>query len=106
MTCGLIVIGRFACTGKTTIAKRLATELSVPKLSSDILGRTIKQYMETNDSAVDAYWIAYEVLFCLCEEFVQPRVSTILETSYVKDFVCYNYRPTSCRAPRQSGGQM
>jgi predicted kinase len=85
MSPALIIIGGFAGTGKTAISKRLSAELLIPRLGSDTLGRTIKQSMRT-DSQVNAYWIAYEVLFRLCAEFIQAGVSTVLDLTMGWEF--------------------
>lgn len=75
----LIVIGGFAGTGKTAVSRRLSAELGIPRLDSDTLGCKIGNSAGIKNGAVDAYWIAYDVLFCLCEEFVQSGVSVILD---------------------------
>ena len=75
----LIVVGGFAGAGKTTISKRLSSNLGIPRLGSDTIGRTISACEGINTEAIDAYWIAYEVLFRLCEEFLESGVSTILD---------------------------
>lgn len=75
----LVVIGGFAGTGKTAISRRLSVELGIPRLGSDTIGRTIKSCAGIKNTEVDAYWIAHEVLFRLCEEFIQSGVSTILD---------------------------
>jgi len=82
----LIIVGGFAGTGKTAISKRLSAELGIPRLGSDTLGRTIKNSIEIQNGKVDAYWIAYEVLFRLCEEFIQSGVSTILDLTMGWEF--------------------
>ncbi len=46
---------------------------------ADTLGRTIKNSAGIKAGDVNAYWIAYDLLFCLCEEFVQVGVSVILD---------------------------
>lgn len=38
----LIAIGGFAGTGKSTMSRRLSRELSIPRLGSDAIGRTVK----------------------------------------------------------------
>lgn len=78
----LIVLGGFPGTGKTTHSRRLASEFRIPRLGSDSIGRTIRasQGIEQS-SAIDAYWVAYDVLFCLCEEFLGMGVSTVLDLS-------------------------
>lgn len=75
----LTVIGGFAGTGKTTVSRRLSRDLSIPRLGSDTIGRTIKGSAGIKGGEVDAFWIAYELLFRLCEEFVQSGVSVVLD---------------------------
>ena len=82
----LIIIGGFSGTGKTAISRRLSAELGIPRLGSDTLGRTIRTSIGTHSSRVNAYWIAYEVLFRLCEEFIQAGVSTILDLTMGWEF--------------------
>jgi predicted kinase len=73
----LIVIGGFAGTGKSAISRRLSAELHIPRLGSDTIGRTIKRSEGFKDG--DAYWIAYDVLFALCEAFVRSGTSVVLD---------------------------
>ena len=82
----LIVVGGFAGTGKTAVSRRLSAELSIPRLGSDTLGRTIKNSVGIKNGEVDAYWIAHEVLFRLCEEFIQSGVSAILDLTLGWEF--------------------
>ena len=82
----LIVIGGFAGTGKTAVSRRLSAELNIPRLGSDTLGRTIKRSVGIKNGEVDAYWIAYEVLFRFCEEFIQSGVSVILDLTMGWEF--------------------
>ena len=77
----LMVLGGFAGAGKTTLARRLSSELGIPALSSDTIGQSIKMSQGVEGNAVNAYWIAYDVLFTLCEEFVRSRISVILDLS-------------------------
>ena len=79
MSPALIIIGGFPGTGKTAVSRRLSTEFSLPRLGSDTLGRTIKRSISAKHTDVNAYWIAYEVLFRLCEEFIQSGVSVVLD---------------------------
>jgi predicted kinase len=75
----LIVIGGFAGTGKSTLSRRLAAELRMPRLGSDSIGRTIRASKALDGHDVNAYWIAYELLFHLADGFLQAGVSTILD---------------------------
>ena len=82
----LIVIGGFAGSGKTTVSRRLAADLRIPRLGSDTIGRTIKDSEGIKGGEVQATWVAYEVLFRLCEEFVQSAVSVILDINMGWEF--------------------
>lgn len=73
----LVIIGGFAGTGKSAISRRLSAELHIPRLGSDTIGRTIKRSEGFKDG--NAYWIAYDVLFALCEAFVQSGTPVILD---------------------------
>ena len=82
----LIIIGGFAGTGKSAVSRRLSAELSIARLGSDTLGRTIKGSIGLNNADVDACWIAYDVLFRLCEDFIQSGISTILDLTMGWEF--------------------
>jgi predicted kinase len=82
----LIVIGGFAGTGKTAVSRRLSAELRIPRLGSDALGRIIRDSAGVKRGEVDAYWIAYELLFHLCEEFVESGVSAVLDLTMGWEF--------------------
>jgi predicted kinase len=75
----LIVIGGFAGTGKSAMSHRLSRNLAIPRLGSDTIGRTVKGWAELRDLDVNAHSVAYQVLFRLCEEFIQSGVSVVLE---------------------------
>jgi predicted kinase len=75
----LIMLGGFAGTGKTVLSRRLSCELSIPRLGSDTIGRTIRTSQGISEGGADAYWMAYDVLFALCEEFLRSGVSTIID---------------------------
>jgi predicted kinase len=82
----LIIIGGFAGTGKTAITKRLSAELRWPRLGSDTIGRTIKSSEGMPSHEGNAYWIAYDLLFRLCAEFLQAGISTILDLTMGWEF--------------------
>lgn len=75
----MIVLGGFPGAGKTTLAKRLSAAWRIPRLSSDTLGQIIAASHPLKQTSVDAYWIAYDVVFGLCAEFLHAGVSTILD---------------------------
>jgi predicted kinase len=82
----LSVVGGFAGTGKTAVSRRLSAELHIPRLASDTIGHTIRSSAGIKNGQIDAYWIAYEVLFHLCAEFVQSGVSVILDLTMGWEF--------------------
>ena len=82
----LIAIGGFPGAGKTTICARLSRELNLPCLSSDTIGRAITESKGIEDSGIDAYRVAYDVLFRLCEEFIRTSASVILDLTLGWDF--------------------
>ena len=96
----LIIIGGFAGTGKTAVSRRLSAELDIPRLGSDTLGRTIKSSVSIKKGEVDAYWIAYDVLFRLCEEFIRSGVSVILDLTMGWEFQWQHVESTTGRHPQ------
>jgi predicted kinase len=75
----LIVLGGYPGSGKTSLACRLAAEFHYPRLSSDLIGRTIVQSHGLQSPLSNPTWIAYDVVFDLCAEFLQAGVPTILD---------------------------
>jgi predicted kinase len=82
----LIVVGGFAGTGKSTISRRLSGEFHIPRLGSDTLGRTLKDSLGSQRDEIDAYRLAYDLLFRLGEEFIQSGVSVILDLTMGWEF--------------------
>ena len=82
----LIAIGGFPGAGKTTICRRLSRAFNLPCLSSDTIGRTIDGSRGIKDGEVDTYRIAYDVLFRLCEEFVESGASVVMDMSLGWEF--------------------
>jgi predicted kinase len=81
-----IAIGGPPGAGKSTLAARLSSELGIPRLSSDTIGRIIERSEGIRGGAVEAYWIAYDVLFGLCDEFVREGGAAILDINLGWDF--------------------
>jgi predicted kinase len=77
----LIVLAGFAGAGKTTLSRRLAAELGIPRLGSDDLIRIVGRSRPLADRAGDAGWIAYDVFFDLAEDFVRTGLSVILDNN-------------------------
>ena len=82
----LIAIGGFPGAGKTTICRRLSSELNLPCLSSDTIGRTIEDSSGIKSGRIDAYRVAYDVLFRLCEDFIRASATVILDLTLGWDF--------------------
>lgn len=79
----LIALGGPPGAGKTTLARRLSSELAIPRLGSDDIGRLIEQSGGLGPGAANAnaFRIGYDVLFGLCEEFLRSGVSTLVDTN-------------------------
>lgn len=77
----LIAIGGFPGTGKSCISRRLANELSLPRLDSDTIGRTIRRSLGDRFSSDDAFRAGYDVLFELSREFLTGNCSVIVDLS-------------------------
>jgi predicted kinase len=82
----LIVVGGFAGTGKSSISRRLSGEFRIPRLGSDTLGRTLRNSLGSQRGKVDAYRLAYDLLFRLGEEFIQSGASVILDLTMGWEF--------------------
>jgi predicted kinase len=75
----LIVVGGYPGSGKTSVARQLAADLHLPRLSSDAIGDTIRTSQAIAGNSVNAMWLAYDIVFDLCAAFIQSGVSTILD---------------------------
>ncbi|MDE2888884.1 MAG: AAA family ATPase [Gemmatimonadota bacterium] len=82
----LIAIGGFPGAGKTTICRRLCNEFNLPCLSSDSIGRTIERSQGIGEGRIESYRVAYDVLFRLCEDFIQSSVTVVLDLTLGWDF--------------------
>lgn len=82
----LIAIGGFPGAGKTTICRRFCNEFNLPCLSSDTIGRTIEGSQGIREGQIEAYRVAYDVLFRLCDEFVRSSASVVLDLTLGWDF--------------------
>ncbi len=81
----IIAVGGFPGSGKTTVADKLATELGLPLLGSDLVGTTIKDVLDEHHpdpiASSVAFRAGYEVLFALAEETVSHRCSVVIDAS-------------------------
>lgn len=83
----LVVVGGAPGSGKSTITKRLARELQIPRLGSDMLGRSIAGAKAKKNVAIDeTYWLAYELLFHLCSDFLATGLSVIVDITLGWEF--------------------
>ena len=96
----LVIVGGFAGTGKTAVSRRLSTDLSIPRLGSDTIGRTIRNSEGLANCKADAYWIGYDVMFRLCEEFVRAEVAVVLDVTMGWDFQWRAVDGIICRNPQ------
>src|SRR5579871_5992888 len=77
----LIILGGFAGAGKTTLSRRLSTELGIPRLGTDDLIRIVGLSRPLADRTRDAGWVAMDVFFGLAENFLQTGLSVILDSN-------------------------
>ena len=75
----LIAIGGPPGSGKTTLSRRLAAAWHLPWLAADHLGPVIATSPALADSTVNAYWLAYDVLFALADELLGLGLSAVLD---------------------------
>lgn len=76
---GLIVIGGFPGTGKSTVAERLAKQLRAARLSSDVLGGSIRGTLDRVVASSDAFRAGYDLLFRLCDEFLGDGCAVLVD---------------------------
>ncbi len=74
----LIVIGGFAGSGKTTIAKRLSTEMRCPLFSSDDFIHALKSAATQNVAAAS---IAMDILWMTVDAQLKNNVSVIVDAN-------------------------
>lgn len=61
----LIAVGGFPGSGKSTISRRLAADLRIPRLASDEIGESIKASASAQNPNIEATRIGYNLLFRL-----------------------------------------
>lgn len=82
----VIAVGGPPGAGKTALTARLSAEFGIPRLGSDAIGQIIKGSEGAKCASFDAYWIAYDVVFGLCAEFLSNGVSAILDLNLGWEF--------------------
>jgi predicted kinase len=82
----LIAVGGFPGAGKSLIAGRLSRELSLPLLSSDTTGGTIRDVLRGKVESSDAFRAGYELLFTLAETFLRSGCSVVIDTNMGWEF--------------------
>lgn len=83
---GLIVIGGFPGSGKSTVAKLLAKELRGARLCSDVLGGSIRDTFGGAVRSSDAFRAGYDLLFRLCDEFLDNGCTVLVDCSMGWEF--------------------
>lgn len=79
----LIAIGGYPGAGKSTVAQRLSRDLRIPRLGSDVLGRTIRN---AHPDVPEPHRLGFAVLFALVDEFVSSDCSVIVDTNMGWEF--------------------
>ena len=81
----LVAVGGFPGSGKSSVASRLADDLRIPLLASDLLGDTIRAVLAEHAPSPVPSSVAsragYASLFALAEEFVDHGCSVVVDVS-------------------------
>ncbi len=75
----LIVVGGYPGSGKSSVARKLATDFRFPRLSSDAINDAIRSSQAVQSCDMNTVSIAYDVAFALCSQFLKSSISTILD---------------------------
>lgn len=79
----LIILGGFAGSGKTTIARRLASEFNYPILSSDEINDGLRPILNKDFHRTSP--IAYGLLWFLLKRHLRNKVTSILDSNMCND---------------------
>jgi predicted kinase len=84
----LIVVNGMPATGKTTLSKRLATDLSIPRIGKDDLKECLFDHMGTGDLAwsQDIGAATSEMLFTFIDVLLQRQRSFMVESAFFHAF--------------------
>lgn len=82
----LVTLGGPPGSGKSTAARRLSCDLGWPVLSSDTIGRLIRDSNGAREATSDPFFIAYDVVFGLADDFIDVGVSVILDLNMGWEF--------------------
>lgn len=77
----LIAVGGFPGTGKSSVSRQLAAGLSIPRLDSDTIGKTIHRTLDARIPASDAFRAGYDVLFALARDHLAGMCSVVVDLS-------------------------
>lgn len=82
----LIAIGGFPGSGKTTIGERLARDLCLARLSSDVFGKSIRESLGGAVPGDLAFRAGYDLMFKLCADLLRGGVSVLIDCSLGWEF--------------------
>lgn len=94
MTSSLIIICGLPCTGKTTLGKKLAQDLSLPFISRD----SIKESLFDSLGWLDRQWskklgvASYNLLYYFIDSLVSKNISMIVESNFQAAYDTEKYR--------------
>ena len=92
MTPTLIVIGGFAGSGKSKLARRLGRELSVPVFEIDAIAKLIQQSPSYDGSHNKRYPLTFDLFFGLARQLLANNCSLILDQNMGHEMTWRNVR--------------
>lgn len=82
----LIAIGGFPGSGKTSVGERLARQLCLARLCSDVFGNSMRESLGDAVRGDLAFRAGYDLMFKLCADLLQEGVSVLIDCSLGWEF--------------------